>query len=87
VLYRIEITYAARRQMAALQKDVMRRVDEHILALASNPRPFGAEKMSGEQNQYRIRVGAYRIIYEIHDERLVVLVVRIGHRREVYRWH
>ena len=53
--------------------------------LADNPRPRGVEKLEGRENRYRIRVGDYRVIYEIHDEVLLVLVVRIGHRREVYR--
>jgi len=53
--------------------------------LVDDPRPHGVEKMSGERNAYRIRVGDYRIIYEIHDAVLIVVVVRVGHRRAVYR--
>lgn len=51
----------------------------------ANPRPPGAVKLKGVQNQYRIRVGLYRIIYQIQDEKLIVIILRIGHRREVYR--
>ena len=53
--------------------------------LAQNPRPAGCAKLVGTANDWRIRVGDYRIIYEIHDTRLIVLVVRVAHRREVYR--
>ena len=54
-------------------------------ALAANPRPKGVKKLSGPDDLYRIRVGDYRIVYQIHDDRLIVLVVRIGHRKDVYR--
>ena len=63
----------------------MRRLDRAILGLAATPRPHGSAKIHGEERQYRIRAGAYRIVYEVYDEALVVVVVRIGHRREVYR--
>lgn len=82
--HRIELTKAARRALASLPRNILKRVDAAILALAHNPRPPGAKKLEG-QELYRIRVGDYRIIYAMEDERLVVLVVRIGHRREVYR--
>mgnify|MGYP001580816136 FL=1 len=54
-------------------------------ALAATPRPKGVKKLTGTDDLYRIRVGDYRIVYQIHDDRLIVLVVRIGHRRDVYR--
>jgi len=54
-------------------------------ALTRNPRPHGVKKLSGEQNLYRIRAGDYRIIYQIRDKELVVLVLKLGHRRDVYR--
>ena len=53
--------------------------------MADNPRPQGSKKLGGEDGLYRIRVGDYRIVYAIRDDILVVLVVRIGHRSEVYR--
>ena len=53
--------------------------------LAANPRPPGVEKLAGPDDFYRIRVGDYRIIYQIQDDVLMILVVKIGHRREVYR--
>ena len=83
--YRIELTRAAERDLDALPNHIFRRIDAHIRALAKTPRPHGVEKLAGRANRYRIRVSAYRVIYEIHDPVLVVLVVRIGHRREIYR--
>lgn len=74
----------AGRDLAALDKPAQRRVVARIEALASNPRPPGVTKLQGEANTWRIRVGAYRVLYTIEDGRRVVLVVRIGHRREVY---
>jgi mRNA interferase RelE/StbE len=56
-----------------------------LLALADDPRPHGSEKLKGSRDQYRLRVGTYRVIYEIRDDRLIVLVLRIGHRKDVYR--
>ncbi|ADC72590.1 plasmid stabilization system [Thioalkalivibrio sp. K90mix] len=62
----------------------VRRILERIASLAEDPRPPGSEKLSA-QERYRVRQGAYRILYEIQDEQLIVTVVKIGHRREVYR--
>jgi mRNA interferase RelE/StbE len=56
-----------------------------IDSLAANPRPQGVEKMKGEKNLYRVRTGDYRILYTIEDRKLIVLVVKIGNRRDVYR--
>ena len=60
------------------------RILDRIRALADDPRPSGCEKLSGLE-RYRIRQGAYRIVYEVSDHKLIVLVVKIGHRRDVYR--
>jgi len=67
---------------AAPNADV-RRILDRINTLALNPRGDGCVKLSG-QNRYRVRQGVYRIIYEIHDHRLVVIVIKIGHRSSVY---
>jgi mRNA interferase RelE/StbE len=61
-----------------------RRVIERIRSLADEPRPPGCQKLSG-QDRYRVRQGVYRIVYSIEDERLVVQVVKVGHRKDVYR--
>ena len=83
--YRVEIMRPALKQLAALPREEQERVTADINALADDPRPRGVEKLKGEDDQYRIRVGPYRIIYTIRDDRLIVLVLRIGHRRDVYR--
>ncbi|HEY6644335.1 type II toxin-antitoxin system RelE/ParE family toxin [Povalibacter sp.] len=62
----------------------LKRIMQRIRTLADDPRPSGCEKLSGLE-RYRVRQGAYRIIYEIEDRRLIVLIVKIGHRREIYR--
>jgi len=69
----------------ALPQDVRQRIDARIQSLADNPRPPGVEKLGGEERLYRVRVGDYRVVYSIEDDVLLVLVVRIGHRGEVYR--
>jgi mRNA interferase RelE/StbE len=85
VRYSVLFSPSAERDLAALDKPVQRRVVAKIEALAENPRPAGVTKLQGEANAWRIRVGDYRVLYTIEDGRLVVLVVKIGHRREVYR--
>lgn len=82
--YSIEIKRSAAKELAELPKQHRLRVIARIENLAHDPRPSGSEKLSG-QERYRVRQGDYRILYEIHDHELVVRVVRIGHRREVYR--
>lgn len=83
-LYKIEIKRSAQKEIAALPKPYLKTVTNAILALAKNPRPAGAVKMSGI-DAYRIRVGTYRVVYSIHDDVLTVVVVTVGHRKEVYR--
>jgi mRNA interferase RelE/StbE len=67
-----------------LPKDVQERLTPHIDALTRNPCPSGVKKLKGE-DAYRLRVGDYRIIYQIQEKALLVLVIKIGHRRAVYR--
>ena len=83
--YAVVLKPAARRDLRKLPDDVRRRIASRIDALAGDPRPSGAEDLRGEPDLYRVRVGEYRILYQIESKALVVLVVRIGHRREVYR--
>jgi mRNA interferase RelE/StbE len=64
---------------------VQARLVEAAEALATDPRPVGVKKLQGDDNLWRIRVGAYRIVYEIHDEQLTVLVIRVGNRKDIYR--
>jgi mRNA interferase RelE/StbE len=83
--YRNEIKPSAAKALAALTPTIRRRIDQAILALAHDPRPRGAEPVRGIPGVLRIREGDYRILYTVHDDHLIVLVIRIGHRREVYR--
>ncbi|MDZ4858582.1 MAG: type II toxin-antitoxin system mRNA interferase toxin, RelE/StbE family [Candidatus Hydrogenedentes bacterium] len=82
--YKVEISRRARRDLRALHVEISKRIDTHILALANDPRPAGSQKLAGHAT-YRIRVGDYRILYEIYDKKLVVVVIRAGHRKEIYR--
>ncbi|HEY7683023.1 MAG TPA: type II toxin-antitoxin system RelE/ParE family toxin [Gemmatimonadales bacterium] len=82
--YSIEIKRSAAKELAEVPAKDRGRVISRIQALAADPRSPGAEKLSG-QERYRVRQGDYRILYEIHDQVLTVIVVKIGHRRDVYR--
>ncbi len=83
--FTIEFRPAAAREFKKLPHTAKERLGEEIEKLAENPRPPSVKKMAGAENLWRVRVGDYRIIYEIQDARLIVLIVTIGHRREVYR--
>ena len=83
--YRIEFAPRARRQLEKYPREAQVRLAAALTNLQANPRPPGVRKLTAEENLYRIRVGDYRIIYQIRDRELLVLVVKIGHRREIYR--
>ena len=82
--YRLLIKLSAAKELEALPRNDRRRVAIKIQHLASEPRPAGTEKLSG-QEKYRLRQGNYRVLYSVDDARLVVTIVKIGHRRDVYR--
>lgn len=84
--YKIVIKKSAARELQDIpgKKDRQRLV-ARISALAGNPRPVGAEKLSGTRDKYRIRQGNYRVLYEIEDDVLTVCIVKIGDRKDVYR--
>ncbi|WEK61381.1 MAG: type II toxin-antitoxin system RelE/ParE family toxin [Candidatus Microbacterium colombiense] len=83
--YRIEIAAAAGRQLRKLDPHARRRVQAAIELLAEEPRPPAAKMLVNSDGAWRVRVGDYRVIYDIEDDRLVVLVLAAGHRREIYR--
>jgi mRNA interferase RelE/StbE len=84
--YAVQLAPAALRELRRLDLPARRRVHAVIDLLADDPRPPACKAMAGQAfGTYRVRTGDYRIVYEVHDDRLVVLVIRIGHRREVYR--
>lgn len=79
--YRVEFSRSADRQFRALPVDVRRRIAPRITALAGAPRPKGVEKLKGADDLYRLHVGDYRIVYEIRARVLLILVLRVAHRR------
>jgi mRNA interferase RelE/StbE len=84
--YRVFIKPSAAREIEAIdQKRVRQRIVKTILGLAVEPGPVGCEKLADEDERYRVRVGRYRIVYSIADDELLVLVVRVAHRKDVYR--
>ncbi len=83
--YRLVLTRAARKDLDRLPREVLGRADATILALAGQPRPFGSEKLQGFENLYRIRLGKYRILYEIDKATSIVTIARIAHRQSAYR--
>lgn len=84
--YTVEFTPAAARQLRKLPRAVQASLRPAINALADNPRPHGVKMLTNaEQGTYRVREGDYSIVYDIEDDMLLVLVVRVGHRREIYR--
>ncbi|MEA1927365.1 MAG: type II toxin-antitoxin system RelE/ParE family toxin [Candidatus Auribacterota bacterium] len=82
--YSLDILRSAQKKLDKINRQDQSRIISAIQALSYTPRPKGCQKLSGRP-AWRIRVGSYRIIYEIHDDKLLVLVVTIGHRRDVYR--
>ncbi|MDC0834298.1 RelE/StbE replicon stabilization toxin [Geitlerinema sp. FC II] len=83
--YIVELKAAPQRQLKKLEKPIRNRILKKLEALAIDPRPLGVKKLSGEEETYRVRVGDYRIIYQIFDRILRVSVIQIGHRREIYK--
>ncbi|PII82410.1 plasmid stabilization protein [Leucobacter sp. OLJS4] len=85
MIYAVEFTSAAAKQIRRLPRPARERLLDAIENLQADPRPPGAKKLVGEDLAWRIRTGDYRVIYEVADDRLLVTVVRAAHRREVYR--
>jgi mRNA interferase RelE/StbE len=85
VTHRIVLSPAAARQIRKLDAPVRRRIQAAVELLALDPRPPAATRLVGGAGEWRVRVGDHRIVYEIHDGELLVLVLTVGHRREVHR--
>ena len=83
--YIVRLTRPAQKALDALEGNMFSRIVAALRALETDPRPHGVTKMAGAENQWRVRVGDWRIIYSILDRELVVLVMKLGHRREIYR--
>ncbi|MGI8626924.1 MAG: type II toxin-antitoxin system RelE family toxin [Geodermatophilaceae bacterium] len=82
--YQVQVARRALKSLAALPRKEQQRIRAAVDLLADTPRPPGCVAMVGENSAYRVRVGDYRVAYEIHDRILLIQVVRIGHRRNVY---
>ena len=82
--YQVALLPSATRQLRKFDPDVRRRIQAVLELLAQNPRPPTATRLVGGAGEWRVRTGDYRVIYEINEGRLLVLVLRMGHRREVY---
>jgi mRNA interferase RelE/StbE len=82
--YAVLIPKRVAKQIRAVPEPARKRIVDKIEALAANPRPPGCEKLS-DQEQYRIRVGEYRIVYSIEDRQVIIAIARVQHRRNVYR--
>lgn len=87
VTYRIALAPSAARQLRKFDPPVRRRIQAALELLAREPRPPAATRLVGGAGEWRVRTGDYRIIYEIQDDILLVLVLRVAHRRDVYRPH
>jgi mRNA interferase RelE/StbE len=84
VTYRVEVAPAALRQLRKLDRAAQRRVQAAIELLATEPRPSGAKKLVGGNGEWRVRTGDYRVVYEVHDNVMLILAVAVGHRRGIY---
>ena len=82
--YRLLLKKSAERELRKIPKTDLQRITERIKELAALPRPSGSEKLAG-QDSYRIRQGDYRIVYTVDDDPRLIEIIKIGHRREVYR--
>jgi mRNA interferase RelE/StbE len=84
-VYEVYLERAAERDLRRLPEEIFRRIIPHIRSLAEEPRPPGCRKLAGSENDWRIRVGDYRVVYEIDETARAVRVFRVRHRREAYR--
>ncbi len=82
--YEISVKKSAVKELENIPKKELKKIAKKVQALSSEPRPQGSQKLSHKE-QYRIRQGDYRVIYSIDDDNLVVNIIKVGHRREIYR--
>ena len=83
--YKLNIVKSAFKQLSKLPTDYQEKIKIKIDALADTPRPHGCEKLSGRKNDYRIRIGIYRVVYSIFDKELLIEIIDIDHRKQIYR--
>jgi mRNA interferase RelE/StbE len=83
--YALEFTASAARELERFDKQVERRITTKITSLSDDPFPGDVKKMKGLEDHFRIRIGDYRVVYRVDGKRVIVVIVRVGHRREIYR--
>lgn len=83
--YKIEISSSAEKTLKKIPKKDILKVVQTIQQLAIDPHPQGSRKLQGEENVYRVRQGNYRVIYEVQNKKLLILVLKIGHRKDIYK--
>ena len=83
--YSVELTRTAEKRLRRTAKRDRNRLVEAIQRLADRPRPHGARKLQGYDDVHRIRVGQYRVVYEILEDRVIVIVLKVGHRKDIYK--
>ena len=82
--YKVYFRVSVEKDFASIPRSDLKKILQRIKTLAENPRPPGCEKLTG-QERYRVRQGRYRIVYSIHDDELTVWIVKVGHRKDIYR--
>ncbi len=83
--YQIEFAKSVRKELLRLQPQMAKRIDTAISNLRENPFPPGSRKLVGDEQSHRIRIGDFRLIYEVRESVLVVLILQVGHRKDIYR--
>jgi len=83
--YSIEVSATAERQLRKIGRETLTRVITAIESLAANQRPRGCRKLKGFDDVYRIRVGKYRVIYSLDEKNVLILILKVGHRKSIYR--
>lgn len=83
--YKIEIAQSAEKALYRLPKDTLKRILKKILELAENPFPAGVRKLSGMEHTFRVRIGSHRVIYDVYEKIITIIILKIGHRKDVYR--
>jgi len=83
--HKIEIKPSAQKELSKIPKNFAVKIIKKIKTLAEDPRPNGCKKLTGVDSAYRIRIGNYRVVYSIYDQQLIIEVVKIGHRKGIYK--
>lgn len=81
----VTISPAAKRQIKNLEPKIQEKIVQHLREIGKNPRPSGTKKLSGTRDVYRLRIGDYRVVYQIRGDELIILILGVGHRQEIYK--